>query len=184
MPQPSYEDLEKRIRRLKARGAAHGVVVMTLQSLEGEDAEASVRELLSSLPLRTRKGYRQAVLLIVASRGPCGWPPIGAELEGYFAGPVAREKLREARRLYFNGMRPNMGIHSARLLYIRTIREKVKIDQQHAHGKPRGGVTSRGARGRTDLATLLAPFLTLFIGVLWGDLPLSTHYGVQHCCST
>jgi uncharacterized membrane protein YgcG len=38
MPEPSYLDLEKRIKRFKAR-SGHSVVVITLQSLEDEDLE-------------------------------------------------------------------------------------------------------------------------------------------------
>jgi uncharacterized protein len=174
MPQPSYEDLEKRIKLFKAR-SGHSVVVITLQSLEGEDAERFGVKAFSSLPLG-EADLGKAILLIVARKEHAVGLQTGGELKELFPEPVTREKLQKHVDLYFNGMRPDLGIHSAVSFIFRTIRGEFRIDQATDVEKLEEAST-RGAEAGPIFAIFLAPFLAFFIGVLWGIC--STNYGVQ-----
>jgi uncharacterized protein len=109
MPEPSYLDLEKRIKRFKAR-SGHSVVVITLQSLEDEDLERFGEKAFHSLPLG-EADLKKTILLIVARKEHAVNLQTGAELEELFPEPTAREKLQKHVDLYFNGMRPDLGIH-------------------------------------------------------------------------
>jgi uncharacterized membrane protein YgcG len=174
MPQPSYEDLEKRIKLFKAR-SGHSVVVITLKSLDGEDAQSFSVRAFNSLPLGAAD-LSKAVLLIVARKEHAVGLQTGAELKELFPEPVAQEKLQKLVDLYFHGMRPDLGIHSAVFLIFRTIRGEIQID--HATDVEKlEAASSRGAEAGPIFAIFLAPFLAFFIGVLWGIC--STNYGVQ-----
>ena len=174
MPQPSYEDLEKRIKLFKAR-SGHSVVVITLQSLDGEDAEKFGVKAFSSLPLG-QADLGKAILLIVARKEHTVGLQTGSELKELFPEPVTREKLQKHVDLYFNGMRPDLGIHSAVFFIFRTIRGEFRIDHATDLEKLEEAST-RGAEAGPIFAIFLAPFLAFFIGVLWGIC--STNYGVQ-----
>jgi uncharacterized membrane protein YgcG len=174
MPQPSFEDLEKRIKLFKAR-SGHSIVVIILSTLEGEDAQSFGLRAFNSLPL-DEAALRKTVLLIVARKEDAVGLQTGAELKELFPQPVAREKLQKLVDLYFNGMRPDLGIHSAVFFIFRTIRGEVQID--HATDVENlEAASSRGAEAGPIFAIFLAPFLGFFIGVLWGIC--STNYGVQ-----
>jgi uncharacterized membrane protein YgcG len=174
MPQPSYEDLEKRIKLFKAR-SGHSVVVITLPTLEGENAQSLGVRAFNSLPLDAA-ARAKAVLLIVARKEHAVGLQTGTELKELFPEPIAQEKLQKLVDLYFNGMRPDLGVHSAVFFIFRTIRGEVQID--HAtEVENLEAASSRGAEAGPIFAIFLAPFMAFFIGVLWGIC--STNYGVQ-----
>jgi len=174
MPEPSYLDLEKRIKRFKAR-SGHSVVVITLQSLEDEDPERFSEKAFHSLPLG-EADLKKTILLIVARKEHAVSLQTGAELEELFPEPTAREKLQKHVDLYFNGMRPDLGIHSAVFFVFRTIRGEVTMDHATDIEKLEEAST-QGAEAGPIFAIFLAPFLAFFIGGLWGIC--STNYGVQ-----
>lgn len=174
MPEPSYEDLEKRIKLFKAR-SGHSIVVITLQSLQGEDPETLGDKAFHSLPL-DEADLKKTILLIIARKEHAVALQTGAELKELFPEPIAREKLQKQVDLYFNGMRPDLGIHSAVFFIFRTIRGEVQFDHATEVEKLEEAST-RGAEAGPIFAIFLAPFLAFFIGVLWGIC--STNYGVQ-----
>ena len=174
MPEPSYQDLEKRMKRFKAR-SGHSVVVITLQSLEGEDPESFGERAFQSLPLG-EPDLKKTILLIVARKEHAVGLQTGMELKELFPQPTAREKLQKHVDLYFSGMRPDLGIHSAVFFVFRTIRGEVKMDGSTEFEKLEEAST-QGAEAGPIFAIFLAPFLAFFIGALWGIC--STNYGVQ-----
>jgi uncharacterized membrane protein YgcG len=174
MPEPSYQDLEKRMRRFKAR-SGHSVVVITLPSLEGEDPESFADEAFHRLPL-AEADLKKTILLIVARKEHAVGLQTGAELKDLFPEPTAQEKLQKHVDLYFNGMRPDLGIHSAVFFVFRTIRGEVKMDRATEVEKLEEAST-QGAEAGPIFAIFLAPFLAFFVGGLWGIC--STNYGVQ-----
>jgi uncharacterized membrane protein YgcG len=174
MPEPSYQDLEKRMKRFKAR-SGHSVVVITLQSLEGEDPESFGERAFHSLPLG-ESDLKKTILLIVARKEHAVGLQTGTELKELFPEPTAREKLQKHVDLYFSGMRPDLGIHSAVFFVFRTIRGEVKMDRATEFEKLEEAST-QGAEAGPIFAIFLAPFLAFFIGALWGIC--STNYGVQ-----
>jgi uncharacterized membrane protein YgcG len=174
MPEASYKDLEKRMTRFKAR-SGHSVVVITLQSLEGEDAESFGEKAFHSLPLG-EADLKKTILLIVARKEHAVNLQTGEELKELFPEPTAREKLQKHVDLYFNGMRPDLGILSAVFFVFRTIRGEVKMDRTTEVEKLEEAST-QGAEAGPIFAIFLAPFLAFFIGGLWGIC--STNYGVQ-----
>ena len=174
MPEPSYQDLEKRMKRFKAR-SGHSVVVITLPSLEGEDPESFADEAFHRLPL-AEADLKKTILLIVARKEHAVGLQTGAELKELFPEPTAQEKLQKHVDLYFNGMRPDLGIHSAVFFVFRTIRGEVKMDGATEVEKLEEAST-QGAEAGPIFAIFLAPFLAFFVGGLWGIC--STNYGVQ-----
>ncbi|HET9885567.1 MAG TPA: TPM domain-containing protein, partial [Candidatus Binatia bacterium] len=174
MPEPSYQDLEKRMKRFKAR-SGHSVVVITLQSLEGEDPESFGERAFQSLPLG-EPDLKKTILLIVARKEHAVGLQTGMELKELFPEPTAREKLQKHVDLYFSGMRPDLGIHSAVFFVFRTIRGEVKMDGATEFEKLEEAST-QGTEAGPIFAIFLAPFLAFFIGALWGIC--STNYGVQ-----
>jgi uncharacterized membrane protein YgcG len=174
MPEPSYQDLEKRMKLFKAR-SGHSVVVVTLPSLEGEDPESFAEKAFHSLPLG-EADLKKTILLIVARKEHAVGLQTGAELKELFPEPTAQEKLQKHVDLYFNGMRPDLGILSAVVFVFRTIRGEVKMDGATEFEKLEEAST-RGAEAGPIFAIFLAPFLAFFVGGLWGIC--STNYGVQ-----
>jgi uncharacterized membrane protein YgcG len=174
MPEPSYQDLEKRMKLFKAR-SGHSVVVVTLPSLEGEDPESFAEKAFHSLPLG-EADLKKTILLIVARKEHAVGLQTGAELKELFPEPTAQEKLQKHVDLYFNGMRPDLGILSAVVFVFRTIRGEVKMDRATEVEKLEEAST-QGAEAGPIFAIFLAPFLAFFIGGLWGIC--STNYGVQ-----
>ena len=174
MPEPSYQDLEKRMKRFKAR-SGHSVVVIIIQSLDGEDPEDFAEQAFHSLRLG-EADLRKTILLVVARKEHALGLQTGSELKELFPEPVAREKLQKHVDLYFNGMRPDLGIHSAVSFVFRTIRGEVKMDRATEFEKLEQAST-QGAEAGPIFAIFLAPFLAFFIGGLWGIC--STNYGVQ-----
>ena len=174
MPEPSYQDLEKRIKLFKGR-SGHSIVVITLHSLQGEDPEIFGEKAFHSLPLG-EADLKKTILLIIARKEHAVGLQTGEELKELFPEPIAREKLQKQIDLYFNGMRPDLGIHSAVFFIFRTIRGELQFDHATDVEKLEEAST-RGAEAGPIFAIFLAPFLAFFIGALWGIC--STNYGVQ-----
>ncbi|MEX0806751.1 MAG: TPM domain-containing protein [Candidatus Binatia bacterium] len=174
VPQPSYDDLEKRMKLFKAR-SGHSIVVVTVQSLDGEDIDSFGVKAFQRLPLGDTD-LKKTIMLIVARKEHAVGLQTGAELKNLFPEPEARQKVQKHVDLYYSGMRPDLGIHAAVFHIFRTIRGEVQID----------GVTEvesledasiRGVKAGPIFAIFLAPFLAFFVGMLWGIC--STNYGVQ-----
>ena len=174
VPQPSYDDLEKRMKLFKAR-SGHSIVVVTVPSLDGEDIDSFGVKAFQRLPL-SETDLKKTIMLIVARKEHAVGLQTGAELKNLFPEPEARQKVQKHVELYYSGMRPDLGIHAAVFYIFRTIRGKVQID----------GVTEvesledasiRGVKAGPIFAIFLAPFLAFFVGMLWGIC--STNYGVQ-----
>ncbi len=174
MPEASYQDLEKRIKLFKAR-SGHSVVVVTLPSLEGEEPESFAEKAFHRLPLG-EADLKKTILLIVARKEHAVSMQTGTELKELFPEPTAQEKVQKHVDLYFSGMRPDLGIHSAVFFVFRTIRGEVKMDRATEFEKLEEAST-RGAEAGPIFAIFLAPFLAFFVGGLWGIC--STNYGVQ-----
>lgn len=174
IPPASFEELEKRIKLFKGR-SGHSVVVVTLQSLEGEDMDSFAARAFASLPL-TAEELRKTVLLAVARQEHAAALQIGEELKELFPQPHARARVQKQIDLYLDGMRPDLGIHGAVFLVFRTIREEVRIDAA-GETDTLQNASLRGDEAGPIFAIFLAPFLAFFIGVLWGIC--STNYGVQ-----
>jgi uncharacterized membrane protein YgcG len=174
MPEHSHQDLEKRMKRFKAR-SGHSVVVITLPSLEGEDPGSFGVKAFHRLPLG-EADLKKTILLIVARKEHAVNLQTGEELKELFPEPTAQAKLQKHVDLYLSGMRPDLGIHSAVFFAFRTIRGEVKIDRATEFGKLQDAST-QGSEAGPIFSIFLAPFLAFFVGALWGIC--STNYGVQ-----
>jgi uncharacterized protein len=173
-PPASHQDLEQRLLRFKTQ-TAHTVTVLTIPSLENEDIESVGRSAFKSLPLQ-EKDLRRAVLLLVARKEHQVAIQVGSDLRPLFPEPDATRKIFGQVSLYFDGMRPDLGIHGGVNYIFRTIRGEILIDRKTEEEKLEDAST-RGAGAGALFAIFLAPFLAFFVGVLWGIG--STHYGMQ-----
>jgi uncharacterized membrane protein YgcG len=174
MPQASYHDLEERLTRFKTQ-TGHTVVILTLPSLEQEDLATFGRKAFKSLPLDERS-LQKSILLVVARKEQKVDVQVGAELRSLFPMPAAGEKLQAHVDLYFNGLRPDLGIHGAIHYIFKVIRGDFRVDRSTEEEKLEGRSIS-GAGGGAILAVFLGPFLAFFVGGFWGVY--ATHYGVQ-----
>ena len=86
MPEPSYQDLEKRIKLFKGR-SGHSIVVITLPSLQGEDLEKFGEKAFYSLPL-AEADLKKTILLIIARKEHAVGLRTGEELKELFQIPV------------------------------------------------------------------------------------------------
>ncbi|MGH7784639.1 MAG: hypothetical protein ACREO5_12455, partial [Candidatus Binatia bacterium] len=99
-----------------------------------------------------------------------------SELRELFPQPEAQQKVQSHVDLYFNGLRPDLGIHAAVFFVFRVIRGEVRIGSTTDVEKLEDAST-KGAEAGPIFAILLAPFLAFFVAGLWGIC--STNYGVQ-----
>jgi uncharacterized membrane protein YgcG len=174
IPQPSREELEKRMQLFKAR-SGHSVIVVTVQSLDGEDIKSFGARAFGRLPLE-KADLDKTILLIVARKEHAVGLQAGAELKELFPEPGAQDKLQKQVELYSSGMRPDLGIHGAVFFIFRTIRGEVQVEGE-TEVQNLEAASTRGAEAGPIFAIFLAPFLAFFVGVLWGIC--STNYGVQ-----
>jgi uncharacterized membrane protein YgcG len=174
IPQPSREELEKRMQLFKAR-SGHSVIVVTVQSLDGEDIKSFGARAFGRLPLE-KADLDKTILLIVARKEHAVGLQAGAELKELFPEPGAQNKLQEQVELYSSGLRPDLGIHGAVFFIFRTIRGEVQVEGE-TEVQNLEAASTRGAEAGPIFAIFLAPFLAFFVGVLWGIC--STNYGVQ-----
>ena len=174
IPQPSREELEKRMQLFRAR-SGHSVIVVTVQSLDGEDIKSFGARAFGRLPLE-KTDLDKTILLIVARKEHAVGLQAGAELKELFPEPGAQNKLQKQVELYSSGLRPDLGIHGAVFFIFRTIRGEVQVEGE-TEVQNLEAASTRGAEAGPIFAIFLAPFLAFFVGVLWGIC--STNYGVQ-----
>jgi uncharacterized protein len=173
-PPASAEDLENRLRRFNTE-TAHGVVVLTLKSLDGEDIETIARTAFNKLPLSDNE-RQKTVLVLVARSERQVTTHAGAQLRASLPEPAVSQKLLAQAALYWDGLRPDLGIHGGVHYLFRVIRGDARVGSQTEEEKLEE-TSLRGGEAGVIFAIALAPFLAFFIGVLWGIY--ATQYGVQ-----
>jgi uncharacterized membrane protein YgcG len=173
-PPASVEDLEARLRRFKTE-TSNSVVVLTLKTLDGESIESVARRAFDNLPL-SDADRQQSVLLVVARNERQVTIYAGSHVRGLLPEPAASQKLLGQAALYWDGLRPDLGIHSAVHYLFRVLRGDVRVGSQTEEEKLEE-MSLRGGEAGAIFALCLGPFLALFVGVLWGIY--ATHYGIQ-----
>jgi uncharacterized protein len=165
MPQASSHDLEERLMRFKKQ-SGHTVVVLTVQNLEDGDMESLGRAAFSSLPI-DKGDLQKSVLLIVARKERKIGLQTGPELRQLFPEPEASRKLQAQVELYFDGLRPDLGIHAGVHYIFRAIKGEVRVGAATEAEKLEEASTKGGGAGAI-FAVLLAPCLAFWVGALWG----------------
>ena len=174
MPPASVDDLTERLRRMKTE-TAYNVVVLTVQSLEDEDVESFGSKAFKNLPLTEQELQRSALLIIARKEQKVG-VQTGSELRALFPQPGANRKLQAQVEIYFNGLRPDLGIHAGVHYIFGVIKGDFRVDGASDEEKLEEA-SKRGAGAGAIFSLLLAPFLAFFVGMLWGVY--ATHYGVH-----
>jgi uncharacterized protein len=174
MPPASVADLAERLKRVKTE-TAYTVAVLTLPSLQDDDIERFGRKAFENLPL-TEKELQRSALLIVARKEQKVGLQTGSELRPLFPQPEANRKLQAQVEIYFNGLRPDLGIHAGVHYILGVIKGDFRVDGASEEEKLEDA-SKRGAGAGAIFAVLLAPFLAFFVGMLWGVY--ATHYGVR-----
>ena len=165
MSQASIHDLEERLNRFKAR-TGHTIVVLTVQTLEGEDMESFGRKVFQSLPIKERD-LRKSILLLVALKERKVGVQVGSELRQLFPEPAASQKLLAHVRLYFDGYRRDLGIHAGVNYIFRVLKGEVHVDSITEEERLEEASTKGGWAGAI-FALLFAPYLAFMVGGLWG----------------
>lgn len=173
-PPASLDDLGARLRRFNTE-TANGVVVLTLKTLDGEDIHSVARSAFNKLPLSDAERQR-CVLLVVARSERQVAIQAGSQVRALLPEPAASQKLLAQTALYWDGMRPDLGIHGAVHYLFRVLRGDVRVGSQTEEEKLEE-MSLRGGEAGAIFALCLGPFLALFVGVLWGIY--ATQYGVQ-----
>jgi uncharacterized protein len=174
MPPASVDDLTERLRRNRTQ-TGHTVVVLTVQTLEGESVASFGRKAFENLPLSQNELQRSALLVVARDEKQVGFET-GSELQSLFPQPRANRKLQEQAEIYFSGMRPDLGIHAAVHYIFGVIHGEFRIDRTSEEEKLEEA-SKRGAGAGAIFALLLGPFLAFFVGTLWGVY--ATDYGIQ-----
>jgi uncharacterized protein len=174
MPQASVEDLGASLARFRTE-TGHIVVVVTVKSLDGESIESFGRRAFEKLPL-DEAALRKTVLLVVARKERQVGFRAGAQLQELFPEPAASRKLYDHVALYFNGLRPDLGIYGAVQYLFRVVRGDLRVDSQSEEEKLEE-TSLRGGGASAIFAAFLGPVLALFVGGLWGIY--ATQYSVQ-----
>jgi uncharacterized protein len=174
MPPASVDDLTERLKRIRSE-TGYNIVVLTLQSLQGEDIASLGGRAFRNLPL-TEKELQRSVLLIVARKEQEVVVHTGNELGPLFPQPEASRKLQAQVEIYFNGMRPDLGIHGGVHHIYGVIKGDFRFDRT-SEEEELEDTSKRGAGAGAIFAVFLAPFLAFFVGVLWGVY--ATDYGVH-----
>jgi uncharacterized membrane protein YgcG len=174
MPPASVDDLTERLKRIRSE-TGYNIVVLTLQSLQGEDIASLGGRAFRNLPL-TEKELQRSVLLIVARKEQEVVVHTGNELGPLFPQPEASRKLQAQVEIYFNGMRPDLGIHGGVHYIYGVIKGDFRFDRT-SEEEELEDTSKRGAGAGGIFAVFLAPFLAFFVGVLWGVY--ATDYGVH-----
>jgi len=173
-PPASLSDLTQRLDRFETESGTH-VVVITVRSLEGEDITALAEQAFLALPLSETE-RRKTVLLAVARTERLVAFRAGSQLRELLPEPQMHEKLQAQVALYWDGMRPDLGIHGAVYYLIRVLRGDIRVGSQTEEEKLEQ-VSLRGGEAGAIFALCLGPFLAFFVGVFWGIY--ATQYGVQ-----
>jgi uncharacterized membrane protein YgcG len=174
LPPASLDDLGARVRRFNTE-TANGIVVLTLKTLDGEDIQSVALSAFNKLPLSDAE--RQRCVLLVVARGERQVAiQAGSQVRALLPEPVASRKLLAQTALYWDGLRPDLGIHGAVHYLFRVLRGDVRVDSQTEEEKLEE-MSLRGGEAGAIFALGLGPFLALCVGVLWGIY--ATQYGVQ-----
>ncbi len=173
-PPASLDDLRTRLRRFNTE-TANGIVVLTLKTLDGEDIQSVALSAFNKLPLSDAERQR-CVLLVIARSERQVAIHAGAQVRALLPEPAASEKLLAQAALYWDGLRPDLGIHGAVHYLSRVLRGDVRVGSQTEEEKLEE-MSLHGGEAGAIFALCLAPFLALFVGVLWGIY--ATQYGVQ-----
>ena len=173
-PRASLDDLGTRLRRFNTE-TANGIVVLTLKTLDGEDIQNVTLSAFNKLPLSDAERQR-SVLLVVARSERQVAIHAGAQVRALFPEPVASQKLLAQTALYWDGMRPDLGIHGAVHYLFRVLRGDVRVASQ-TEGEKLEAMSLRGGEAGAIFALCLGPFLAFFVSALWGIY--ATQYGVQ-----
>ena len=174
LPPASLDDLGARVRRFNTE-TANGIVVLTLKTLDGEDIQSVALGAFNKLPLSDAE--RQRCVLLVVARGERQVAiQAGSQARALLPEPVASRKLLAQTALYWDGLRPDLGIHGAVHYLFRVLRGDVRVDSQTEEEKLEE-MSLRGGEAGAIFALGLGPFLALCVGVLWGIY--ATQYGVQ-----
>jgi uncharacterized protein len=174
MPQASVADLEARLARFRTE-TSYNVVIVTVKSLDGESIESFSLRTFKNLPLGDADLQKSVLLVIARKERQVGFQA-GSELRELFPEPATREKLYHQVALYFDGMRPDLGVYGAVHYLFRVIRGDLRVDSQSEEEKLEE-TSLRGAGAGAIFAAFLGPALALFVGGLWGIY--ATQYGVQ-----
>jgi len=174
MPEASIHDLEARLARFRTE-TSHPVVVVTVKSLDGESIDSLGRRTFKNLPFATAD-LEKAALLVVAREERQVGVQVGPVLRDLFPEPAASRKLYGHVALYFDGLRPDLGIYGAVHYLFRVIKGDVRVNSQSEEEKLEETSLSGGGAGAI-FAAFLAPVLALFVGGLWGIY--ATQYRVQ-----
>jgi uncharacterized protein len=173
-PPASYDDLEQRLRRFNTE-TANSVVVLTLKSLEGEKIDGVARRAFNSLPLSDAERQRSVLLLIARGDRQVAIHS-GAQLRPLLPEPAVSEKLLAQAALYWDGLRPDLGVHGAVHYLFRVVRGDARVGSLTEKERLEE-MSLRGGEAGAIFAVFLGPVLALFVGVLWGIY--ATQYGVQ-----
>jgi uncharacterized membrane protein YgcG len=173
-PPASLEDLENRLRRFKTE-TANNVVVLTLKSLNGEDIDSVARNAFNKLPF-SEADRQKTVLLLVARSERQVAIHAGAQLRSLLPEREVNDKLLAQANLYWDGLRPDLGIHGGVHYLFRIVRGDARVGSQTEEEKLEQ-TSLRGGEAGAIFTLALAPFLAFFVSVLWGIY--ATQYGVQ-----
>jgi uncharacterized protein len=173
-PPASFDDLEGRLRRFKTE-TANDIVVLTLKTLDGEKIEDVARRAFDNLPLS--QAERQKSVLFVVARGEREVAiQAGSQVRALLPEPATEQKLLAQTGLYWDGLRPDLGIHGAVHYLFRVLRGDVRVGSQTQEEKLEE-MSLRGGEAGAIFSLWLGPFLAFFVGVFWGIY--ATQYGVQ-----
>jgi len=173
-PPASLDDLEQRLRRFHTE-TANGVVVLTLKTLDGKNISDVTRSAFDKLLLSDAE-REKTVLLVVARSERQVAIQAGSQVRSLFPEPATSEKLLAQSTLYWDGMRPDLGIHGAVHYLFRVLRGDARVGSQTEEEKLEE-MSLRGGEAGAIFALCLGPFLAFFVGALWGIY--ATQYGVQ-----
>ena len=174
MPKVSYDELQDRLRHFRTQ-TGHRVIVLTMPNIEDEDIDSFSHKAFNALQVPQNE-LGQTVLLVVARREQRVGVQAGSELRSLFPQPWAKQKLQEQVEPYFNGMRPDLGIHAGAHYIFGVIRGDFRVDRM-TEAEELENASKRGAGAGAIFAVSLAPFLAFFVGMLWGVY--ATQYGIQ-----
>ena len=174
MPRASAEELDDRLKGIKTR-SGNTVVVLTVRSLDDEDIESFGRKAFESLPL-TGEDLRKSVLLIVARKEQKVGVQTGSDLQSLFPQPSASQKLQAQVEPYFNGMRPDLGIHAGVHYIFGVMQTEFRVDGT-TEAEKLEEASKKGAGAGAIFALCLGPYLAFMVGGLWGIY--ATNFGVQ-----
>jgi uncharacterized membrane protein YgcG len=173
-PPASFEDLEQRLRRFHTE-TAHTVTVLTVKSLGGEEIESFAQQAFDRLPLSEAE-KRRAILLVVARAERRVALHTGRELRSMLPEPAATDKLLAQAELYWDGMRPDLGVHGAVHYLFRVVHGDVRVGSLTEHEKLEQ-ISLDGREAGAIFALCLGPFLAFFTSMVWGLY--ATEYGIQ-----